>query len=266
MKFNKIAACLIATACTATTLGAVSSVSAASDFSVSAGTASVAAGETFKVDIKLENVPASGIAGLDFAIKYDSSVIDITGCSEGAVSKTNDIQPEGFTSNLVTDINSSTGMVSVLWATGQIDTNASWIKSDGVLLTIEGKALKNGVSNLEIVKGVRADAVSVDAVVEGLKVVNPSVSAGSVTVADKTVATTTEKDVTPSSKLYGDVDLNGKVELNDITALSLYLVGSKTLSEEAKELANVQYDDAVNLADLALLKQYICKDSVKLGK
>ena len=155
MKFNKIAACLVATACTASVFGAMTSVSAADSLTIKAGTNSVASGETFTIDIELAGVPSSGIAGLDFSVKYDSSVFEVTGVTEGAISKTDDKKIDGISSNLNTNI--TDGQVSVLWATGQIKTNDTWIKSDGVLLTLECKALKDGTSNIEITKPSRSN-------------------------------------------------------------------------------------------------------------
>jgi hypothetical protein len=248
MKFNKIAACLVATACTASMFGAVASVSAADSLTIKAGSASAKAGETFTIDIELAGVPSSGIAGLDFAVKYDSSVFEVTGVTEGSVSKTSDKQVEGFSSNLSTNI--SNGTVSVLWATGQISSNSSWIKSDGVLLTLNCKALKDGTSKVEIVKGLGPDAVSVDAVVEGLKIVNPSVSAGTVSVG--TVADP------PADAVVGDLDLNGVVDLSDLSMLAVSLMdSSQALTGQALKNADVNNSGRVDLSDLARLRQFL---------
>ena len=248
MKFNKMAACLVATACTATLFGAMTTVSAADGLTIKAGSASVEAGKEFTIDIELAGVPSSGIAGLDFAVKYDASVFEVTGVTEGAVSKTTDKQVEGFTSNLATDI-SSDG-VAVLWATGQISTNDSWIKSDGVLLTLNCKALKDGESKVEIVKGKRNDATSVDAVVEGLSVVNPAVSAGTVKVG-------TQGTVEPGETLLGDVNCDGKVDVTDLSTLAIALADSKKLEGQSAINADVDKDGKQALTDLARIRQYV---------
>ncbi len=251
MKFNKIAACFAAAACSVSMLS-VMSVSAADTLSITAGNASAKAGETFTVDIKLAGVPSTGVAGLDFGVKYDSSVFEVTSVTEGTVSKTNDKQIEGFSSNLETNI--VAGKVSVLWATGQIKTNDSWIKNDGVLLTLNCKALKDGTSSVEIVPGSRTGATSVDAAVEGLKVVNPTVAKGTVTVGS-------EADV-----MYGDITGNGTVDLTDLTKLSQYILGDITLTAEEMIVADCDGDGDVAINDLALLRQYVMKDNITLGK
>lgn len=256
MKFNKIAACLVATACTATVFGAMTSVSAADSLTIKAGSATAKSGETFKIDIELAGVPSSGIAGLDFAVKYDSSVFEVVDVTEGTVSKTSDKQVEGFTSNLATNV--ASGEVSVLWATGQIATNSSWIKSDGVLLTLNCKAVKDGEAKVEIVKGTRKDATSVDAVVEGLKVVNPAVSAGTVKISSTTVEPTAEPTKTPGDKaILGDINSDGIVDISDLSVLAIALVDHKELKGQAALNADVDQNGKVELSDLARIKQYV---------
>ncbi|MBR2620393.1 MAG: glycoside hydrolase family 9 protein, partial [Firmicutes bacterium] len=66
--------------------------------------------------------------------------------------------------------------------------------------------------------------------------------------------------------IYGDVNDDGKVDLTDLSCMSLYLLGDMKLGEKALMLADVSYDGEVNLADLATMKQYISKDlTVVLG-
>ncbi len=257
MKFNKAAACLIATACTATVFASVASVSAADSITIKAGSASAKAGETFTVDIELAGVPSTGIAGLDFAIKYDASVMEVTSVDEGSVSKTSDKQVEGFTSNLAT--NTSNGAVSVLWATGSVSDNSKWIKSDGVLLTLNCKALKDGESKIEITKGLRKDAESVDVAIEGLQVVNPTVTAGTVKVGGDTDPSPEPSPSNGGDVVLGDVTCNGVVDVTDITTLAISLVDKKPLTGQAKINADVDKDGEIALTDLAKIRQYVSK-------
>lgn len=255
MKFNKVAAGLIATACTASLFSTMASVSAADGITMKAGTASAAAGETFTIDIDLAGVPASGIAGLDFAVKYDSSVFEITGVKEGTVAKTND--EEKLHTN-ITD-----GAVSILWATGYIKDNSSWIKSDGTAFVLECKAKANGTASVEITKGLRADATGVDIAVENLAVVNPTVAKGTVTVGAPASTEPSVPASTPSNGdvLLGDVDCDGKIDITDLSVLAVALVDKKTdsFSAAAKKNADVTKDGSVELSDLATLKQFCSK-------
>ncbi len=75
---------------------------------------------------------------------------------------------------------------------------------------------------------------------------------------------TTENSTDENEPLYGDVDENGVVELTDLTVLSVYLLGGNELSDSQLIKANVYKDEFVDIADLARLKQYICKDPVVL--
>ena len=254
MKFNKIVACAAAVACSVSMFGAMSVSAADSDFTISVDSVEIKAGENFTVDINVTNVPKSGIAGLDFAIKYDSSTIKVNSVAEGAASKTNDLQPEGLSSNLSTNI--ANGEVSVIWATGQINTNDSWIKKDGVLLTLNCTALtleEGDFTSIEIVPISRKGS-SIDAVGEGLEVFSPEVSAGKVAIPSG-----------GSDILYGDVTEDNVVDITDLTTLGLYLLNDKTFSDTQMKKADVVLNGSVDLADLATLKQYIMKDPIKLG-
>jgi hypothetical protein len=267
MKFNKAAACLIATACTASLFSTVASVSAADAITIAAESKSVESGKEFTVDISLAGVPSSGIAGLDFAIKYDTSLMEVTGVTEGAVSKTNDKQVEGFSSNLATNINN--GAVSVLWATGSVSDSSKWIKSDGVLLTLNCKALKDGDAKVDITKGVRKDAEGIDIAVEGLAVVNGTAKAGTVSIGPKPTTepspTTKPTETTaPGATLLGDVDCDGKVDITDITTLAISLVDKKPVSGQSAINADVDKDGSVALTDLARIKQFVSKVIDKL--
>ena len=270
MKFNKAAACLIATACTASLFSTVASVSAADAITIGAESKAVESGKEFTVDISLAGVPSSGIAGLDFAIKYDTSLMEVTEVTEGAVSKTNDKQVEGFSSNLATYINN--GAVSVLWATGSVSDNSKWIKSDGVLLTLKCKAKADGDAKVEITKGVRKDATGIDIAVEGLAVVNGTAKAGTISIGkpaetktpDPTQNPTTNPTTEPTTTLLGDVDCDGKVDITDITTLAISLVDKKPVTGQAAINADVDKDGSVGLTDLARIKQFVSKVIDKL--
>lgn len=69
-----------------------------------------------------------------------------------------------------------------------------------------------------------------------------------------------------SDVLYGDVDGNGVIDLNDLMMLSQDLLGDITLTTEQSQRADVVKDQELNLADLSTLRQYIMNDKVILGK
>ena len=57
----------------------------------------------------------------------------------------------------------------------------------------------------------------------------------------------------------GDIDGSGKIDVTDLTELSLYLLGDRELTENQQKSADVDSDGAVTLADLARLQQYLSK-------
>ena len=63
----------------------------------------------------------------------------------------------------------------------------------------------------------------------------------------------------PDSTLKGDVNLDGKIDVTDLSVLSLTLADKKELSPQAKINADVTGDSNVNLADLATLRQFLSK-------
>ncbi len=65
---------------------------------------------------------------------------------------------------------------------------------------------------------------------------------------------------------YGDFNGDGIVDLTDLTIMALDLVGDRTHDPALDEYYDVNASGKYDLADLAHLKQYICKDDVILGK
>lgn len=57
----------------------------------------------------------------------------------------------------------------------------------------------------------------------------------------------------------GDVNHDTFIDITDLTELSLYLLGDRTLTEDKLMLADVDFDEKVTLADLAKLQQYLSK-------
>lgn len=93
-------------------------------------------------------------------------------------------------------------------------------------------------------------------------------AATTTTKHDPAVTTASESKTTPLPSgdiMYGDIDEDGKVDMNDLTSLSLYLLKEYDLKGNALKAADVDADGKVALTDLALLKQYISKIPVTLG-
>lgn len=273
---------------------AAMTASAADTVKVAADKVTAAAGKDFSLNVSLSGVPKDGIRACEFALKYDSSIIEVTGVKAGTIADTGadakeiDISKEApsFGVNFAT-----AGVVNVEWSTG-LTSSDYWIKSDGVLFTVEGTvkstAKAGDVSKVEIVPIDRAlfegstekNTDIVFANISGSTVTNYEVSTsdGSVTVegaettetdaptettAVTTVATettqeatkTTGENTTDPNATYGDVNVDGEVTVADAVILNKYLVGSATLSSQGKTNADSYFDNKLDANDtLSILK------------
>ncbi len=64
---------------------------------------------------------------------------------------------------------------------------------------------------------------------------------------------------TTTETMYGDVDLNGKVEILDVICLSKALMGCNTLSEEAARNADCDVSGTPNSTDALIIMKYLVK-------
>ncbi len=267
--------------------------SAADTVKVAADKVTAAAGKEFSLNVSLSGVPKDGIRACEFALKYDSSIIEVTGVKAGTIADTGADAKEADISKEAPSfgVNYATaGVVNVEWSTG-LTSSDYWIKSDGVLFTVEGTvkstAKVGDVSKVEIVPIDRAsfegspdkNTEIVFANISGSTVTKYeiSVSNGSVTVegteptdaptkptdAPTTEATTatspeatkaTSGNVDPNVK-YGDVNVDGEVGIADVVLLNKYLVKSASLSEQGKANADAYSDEKLDASDaLSILK------------
>ena len=73
----------------------------------------------------------------------------------------------------------------------------------------------------------------------------------------------TEPTATNDSTILGDVNCDGKIDVTDLSVLSLSLVDKKELTGNAKKNADVDKDGKIALTDLATIRQYISKKITK---
>lgn len=262
---------------------AAMTASAADTVKVVADKVTAAAGKDFSLNVSLSGVPKDGIGACEFALKYDSSIIEVTGVKAGTIADTGadakeaDISKEApsFGVNFAT-----AGVVNVVWSTG-LTSSDYWIKSDGVLFTVEGTvkstAKAGDVSKVEIVPIDRAlfegstekNTDIVFANISGSTVTNYEVSTsdGSVTVegaetteteapTETTKESATETSGKPNIDIdYGDTNVDGEVGIADVVLLNKYLVKSASLSDQGKANADAYADGKLNADDsLSILK------------
>ena len=65
------------------------------------------------------------------------------------------------------------------------------------------------------------------------------------------------EDIAPELNLIGDADLNGKVDMTDITAIKRQLINVKNLSGYGKQCADTDKNGALSLLDVTRLKKHL---------
>ena len=76
----------------------------------------------------------------------------------------------------------------------------------------------------------------------------------------KTAETTTKENVAdPGDILYGDVNLDGKVDVTDLSVLSISIADSRELTADQVVRADLTFNGKADLPDLATLRQYLSK-------
>lgn len=274
MKTKKIIASALAFIM-ATTVAASNVFAAGETVKISASKAEAEAGAPFSVNISFSGVPSTAIKGCEFAVKYDSSVLSITGVEAGEITNTgadsaeNDISSE---SPAFFEDHSTAGTINLTWATGLMD-NGYWISKDGVFATISGTVAadaKAGEYPIEIVAISRDDldgensSIYVGYIENGKAVeYETSVTNGAVIVGtgttittDITTTTTTTKKVEGDVR-YGDLNLDTKVTLVDMVYMSKYLTGAIKFNSQQTANGDCAKDGDVTSSDATALLQFL---------
>lgn len=65
--------------------------------------------------------------------------------------------------------------------------------------------------------------------------------------------------------LYGDINNDGTVSVDDVTALQLYISGAENIDSAAKLRADVNNDGVIDILDCTDIQLYLVGDIGKLG-
>ncbi len=131
-------------------------VAAGETVQISVDKAEVTAGETFSVDVSMNNIPSSAILCCFFVVKYDSSLISIDSVKAGALANTAAVKDDPSAAMLSifdSSIDKDKGTVTLVWSTS-LEDSSYWMNGDGVFCTINGTVSKDapdGTVPLEIV-------------------------------------------------------------------------------------------------------------------
>lgn len=289
-----ISAFIVAVSSVAITVSAVNTDEVTGDLTVSVSTVdSVKAGEQFTVDVVISNVPETGIAGFEFAVKYDADSIDFVSISEntdmGGSANSKELElVSDLKDTMVNDgadyscfdyyVNQETGKVACMWATG-LENSEYWISEEGTLATITFTA-KEDINVESVSLGIEpilddgsvmfatADSEGNYSAYENLQVADPvEIQVDNSTASDTEPSETEPSDTTTSGEygdsgddnlLYGDVSCDGNVMGNDLLLLKKYVLGlDVTISEQGLKNADVSGDGTVMGNDLLMLKKFI---------
>lgn len=271
MKKMNIVSGLTALAMSASLLSAGMTAFAADTITATVGKDTVKPGAEYKVTVDLASVPSAGVSSVDFAIDYDSSIIDVTDVTLGTVGQTGAENAEGADlKGTLFNWYKTDKQIIIIWATGVTD-GSNWISKDGTFLTISGTAkstAKNGdVSKLQIVPVDRAaypgggknDAIVFSGVKSKTDITDYAAKTvdGEVVISDGN-GTTPEPQ--PAGK-PGDINCDGKIDVKDAVLLARMAGGDSTVNsvvtDEGKGNADVKADGTIDTNDLTLLLQCI---------
>lgn len=244
---------------------------------ISVGSANVKAGEKFKVDVSIKDIPSEGIQGCQFSLSFDSTIVTIDSVEAGSLLKSVTSDPA---SSALPSFNSSIdnkgGTMNLMWATS-VDESAYLLKGEGVFCTITGTvasgAASGAKSDLKVVPTVRDNLPQSGVVNEDIDVgytkngekvkYNIELKNGAVTVGDEqtttkpTQTTTDQPQQGPGKYLKGDANCDGEVNIADATAIIQHL-GNRDkygLSEQGLINADVVGDDGVTGSDALQLQK-----------
>lgn len=230
---------------------------------ISAGKETAEAGKSFSVDISISDIQPTGMNACEFAIQYDSSIISIDSVEKGSITNTGaDTKDTTASDVLIFDSEISEDTVNVVWTTGA--DSDYWIKDSGIFCTVSGKvssSASNGdvalIKLIPIARDTNPDSGKVNdkmvfSYIDGdsKAYYDYSVSDGSVTVGK----------ASSGNILWGDVNVDGKVEIADVVSASAYVGDSGNNAIETQGLINgdVQNNgDGITSGDVLAIQQYL---------
>lgn len=275
MRTKRMIAGLVA-AMTLASVSASAIVSAADEFSVGISEAEAAAGENFELTLDLTNIPETGINACDFGITYDSSLVTIDEVTLGSLAK--DVTSvEGSLPDPL-ECNIETGVISVMYALGTTDS-AYFLNGTGTFLNIKGTVNADAAAGSDaafkivpVDRAVTPGSSTTNSTVvfgymsadETTTVYTPVFTDGNVHVLGGSTEETTEPKPTetediPDGTKYGDVNVDGTVDVADVVSINMYLLNpeANALEPAGKANADCVRDNVIDSSDSAIILNYV---------
>ncbi len=258
----------------ATTVAAGSVYAAGETVTIKASKSEAQAGGEFTATISLANVPATGIMGVEFAVKYDSSVLTIKDVKAGTIASTgSDAAEPGISSEVPSFYAdySTAGTINLSWSTG-LDDKSYWIAKDGELVTITGTVAEGAAAGeypIEIQAISRDDISGTNSSIylgyidENNKSVEygSAVEAGAVIIVAETEPTTTTTTTTTTDT--APVETTTTTTTTTTTATDSKPVDTTTTTSTTKApvgdvyYGDVNLDGGISMVDLVYLNKSI---------
>ena len=238
---------------------------------ISAGSTTAEPGGTFSIDISMADIPSTGIQNCDFAVEFDSSVLNVTSVTAGALTDTGADDADESSSFLPlfgSESLNDEGAVELTWTT-MLDDSNYWLQGSGVFCTINGTVADTAEAGSSI--PVKVTAVNRETY-PGSGVTNDQIFAGYLDgtnfVPYKVSAVDGEVKIGGENEgLRGDANCSGKVDLDDVIAILLYSVDSNSnpLTDQGFKNADVyQTGDGVSVNDATQIQRYLALQIDKL--
>lgn len=280
MKAKRTIAGVVALAVLASSVASMTAL-AASTVTLSASTDTVEAGDDFSIDVSLSDIPSTKINVLDFAVTYDSSVLTVSDVTIGDSADT-DTSGDSTADDAPVfsySIHEDEGEIAISWTTGL--SNDAWISEDGVIFTITGTVsddaedgeypIEFAAISRETYEGSGEDNEDiVIGYIDGSDYATYTVEteAGAVIVGASDVETEPEEEdedpFSPTEEteeddfdgLYGDVNVDGTVNLADSVLLAQYLSDVADVTDQGVDNGDVDKSGTTDATDASYLLQY----------
>ena len=295
MKAKRTIACALALSMLAATATSLGASAAGSSVTLAGSKATAESGGEFSVDVSLSGVPSTGINVLDFAVTFDQVTVGAAADTGADAADSTSKDAPVFATNIKDGeiaVSWTTAAPTANWikSDGVILTITGTVKdgvADGTVTpidfapvsrdTYEGSGTKNSSMVIGYISG--TDSASYGIVTEAGSVtigskqttteapVTTTAVETTTTVTNETTAeTTTKENETTTTKstiqvdpslLYGDVNLDGDIDLADAVLLNKSVAGVVELNDTAKANADCFADGVIGSDDSMTLLKFL---------
>lgn len=266
MKAQKAIACILSGVLAAASLRGIVRLTADAEGTdlAAVSISTVTAGEdgSFTTTVNLDTLPTTGLCALDFAVAYDSAALKISGIKllydTGAQAAETAINPD--LEDTVFTYEDTGSEIRLRWATALKNADY-WLRETRPLVEISGTMYTDTPQNRSALRIIPASReTSKDSGVANKTIVLGYVDAQGKTynceskLTDGLVWRPDENSVT----MYGDLNLDGKIEVTDAVLLHRLLNEEMlTLGAAAYANADCEQDGLLTIADVTLILQIL---------